>query len=112
MAKKYRASSPADFPDPHRFGMWNGFAFGIYPNLSQIKSAISSVYTDGYGFVRSDLWIYEHDGHRWQEIYALKKGEPKIGHKLWKDGVAPKTLVVSDEAVDAAIESIMKAGEA
>lgn len=111
MAKQYRASSPADFPEPHRFGTWNGYAFRIYPDLSQVKGAVSSGgFVDGYGIMRTDVRIYEHDGHRWQELYHLPKGSAKTACPLW-DGVAPKTLAVSDEAVEAAIASIVGGGD-
>lgn len=112
MAKAYRATSPADFPEPHRFGMWNRYSFRIYPNLTQVKTAITSNHTDWNGLIKSDLKIYEHDGDGWQEIYSLTKGENKLAHPLWRDGKAPTTMAVSDSAVDAAIESILKAGEA
>ena len=111
MSKSYRATSPAEFPEPHRFGTWNGFVFRIYPNLSQIKSAITSQSTDWNGLLKSDIKVYEHDGDGWQEIYSLTKGESKQAHELWKNGVAPKTLAVSDSAVDAAIQSILKSGD-
>lgn len=111
MGTNYPAASPADFPEPHRFGIWNGFSFAIYSNLSQVKSAITSKLTDYDGSVRREVRVYEHDGTRWQEIYYLPQGSAKNDCPLWH-GVAPKTLAVSDEAVEAAIQSILGTKEA
>lgn len=106
MAKSWPAGRPEDFPDPPRFGVWNNYSFSIHSALSQVKSLITSQYTDYNGLLKREVRIYEHDGHRWQELYHLPKGSAKIACPLW-DGVAPKTLAVSDEAVDAAIASII-----
>jgi hypothetical protein len=96
-----------DFPEPHRFGVWwDQRRFKIYRNLSLVKSAITND-TDYSGQVRNHVRIYEHDGHRWQLIYELNKGDRKDDHELWVKGRAPKTLAVSDESVEAAIASIL-----
>jgi hypothetical protein len=95
-----------DFPEPHRFGLWNNFSFRIYPGLSQVKGAITRGWADSYGMIKQELRIYEHDGERWQELFHLPKGSAKASCPLW-DGVAPKTLAVSDADVNAAIASII-----
>ena len=110
MAKSYTARTPADFPFPHSFGTWNNYSFRMFPNLSQVKASITSQHADGYGMMRNEIRVYEFDGSRWQEIYHLPKGSAKVACPLW-DGVAPKTLAVSDEAVEAAIASIVGGGD-
>jgi hypothetical protein len=107
MAKSWSASDPSKFPEPPRFGVWNNYSFSIHFALSQVKSLITSQYTDYNGLLRREIRIYEHDGQRWQELYHLPKGSAKVACSLW-DGVAPKTMAVSDEAVEAAIASIVK----
>lgn len=107
MSVSSRASSEAEFPEPHRFGMWRGgYMFQVYRNLSLVKAAVTAIARNGT--VGTDVKIYEHDGERWQLIYHLPPGTVKSEHELWKNGAkAPKTLAVSDESVNAAIASIL-----
>lgn len=107
MAAKVYCSSPIDFPDPHRFGIWwNEHSFQVYRNLSMVKSAITGA-SNHEDRLRSNAVVYEHDGDDWQEIYRFARGDKKSDHELWKNGPAPKTRAVSETAVQAAIQSIL-----
>ena len=110
MVKSVRADSEAEFPEPHRFGVWARGSFWVYSDLSRVKGAISSSSSlcDYDGKVRWEIKIYEHTGESWELIYMLPAGSDKQAHELW-GGVAPKTMTVSQSAVDAAIASIQSA---
>ena len=104
----HRARSVAEFPEPHRFGVWwNQTRFKVYRNLSLVKSAITNE-TNYDGTVRSDVKIYEYVGESWELIYEIPRGSVKREHELWAKGPAPKTLAVSESSVEEAIDSILQ----
>lgn len=114
---------PSTFPAPHIYATyisWRSTSFKTHATMALVKNAISGTTTrrnyQGGRTTQCDVYVYKWDeeNERWVQTYMLPKGTDVDQHPLYQKPVSSKRPIKgpSDKQVDAAIQSILKAGEA